>query len=57
MVHVHRVGGVVEQPVGSSLFRELGQDGLVLEIDQGDFGHAARKPTLLYLYPTPKEAS
>jgi len=45
---VQRWGGVVEQPLGSSLFREYG-DGLAVQmINQRDFGHRALKPTLLY---------
>lgn len=39
---VERFGGVVEQPVGSSLF----QVGEV--VNQSDFGHLALKPTKLY---------
>lgn len=45
---VHRWGGVVEQPVGSSLFREYGGAGWITEVNQGDWGHRALKPTLLY---------
>lgn len=45
---VHRWGGVVEHPVGSSLFMEHGLDGVVERINQADFGHMAMKPTLLY---------
>jgi len=49
---VHRVGGVVEQPVGSSLFREYGCEcGLVEQVDQADFGHPIKKPTLLFWHP------
>jgi len=46
MVHVW--GGIVEHPVGSSLFREHGRGGEILKFDQGDFGHRVPKPTLLY---------
>ena len=46
---VHRYGGVVEQPLGSSLFTEHGRPGHILErVNQGDYGHLARKATLLY---------
>lgn len=49
---VHRWGGVVEHPVGSSLFAEHGTAaGMLLCVNQGDFGHYAIKPTLLYLVP------
>jgi hypothetical protein len=47
---VHRWGGIVEQPLGSSLFREHGKDGHILQFDQGDWGHLAKKPTLIYVY-------
>ncbi len=46
---VHRWGGVIEQPLGSTLFQEHGRDGAVIEqVSQGDFGHMAPKKTLLY---------
>jgi len=45
---VHRWGGVVEQPVGSSLFREHGDGRRVEVVNQFDFGHMALKPTMLY---------
>lgn len=49
MTLVHRYGGVVEQPVGSCLFRLFGKPGAVIErINQGDYGLKAPKPTLLY---------
>ncbi len=51
MALVHRYGGIVEHPVGSSLFREHGRVGaLVLKVNQNDWGHPALKPTLLYLW-------
>jgi len=46
---VHRYGGVVEQPLGSSLFRKHGRAGHILErVNQGDYGHLGQKATLLY---------
>lgn len=45
---VHQFGGVVEQPVGSKLFREYGQGGRIEKIDQKDFGHQSIKATILY---------
>jgi len=45
---VHRWGGVVEQPAGSQLFKMHGRGGVVEKVSQGDFGHLARKDTLLY---------
>ncbi len=51
---VHRWGGVIEQPVGSTLFAEHGREGALIErVNQGDFGHAAEKATLLY-FATPQ---
>jgi hypothetical protein len=51
---VHRWGGVIEHPVGSHLFRQWGKtplEGVTVElVNQGDFGHLAVKPTLLYWY-------
>ncbi len=45
----HRWGGVVEHPLGSLLFKEHGRKGAEIEvIDQSDFGHQARKQTILY---------
>lgn len=46
---VHRWGGVVEQPVGSQLFDLHGRGGSIEVVNQGDYGHQALKPTLLYL--------
>lgn len=48
MRQVHAYGGVVEQPVGSSLFKEYGGRGIVTSVFQYDYGHAALKPTILY---------
>ena len=45
---VHRWGGVIEQPLGSTLFQEHGRGGEVEMIKQGDHGHLAEKATLLY---------
>lgn len=48
---VHSFGGCVEQPVGSSLFRDHGKPGAVIEkVEQSLYGHQARKPTLLYFW-------
>ena len=46
---VHRWGGIVEQPVGSSLFREHGAGGKIEKVNQGDYGHLGQKATLLYV--------
>lgn len=48
MRFVHLFGGVVEQPLGSSLFREHGRGGVIEVIDQSDYGFEAQKRTLLY---------
>lgn len=50
MEFVERYGGVVEQPLGSELFRLHGRWwGQTLElVNQADFCHMALKPTLLY---------
>jgi hypothetical protein len=58
MEMVHRWGGIVEQPSGSRLFREHGRGGTILRVNQGDYGHPARKATHLYVIaphqrPTP----
>ena len=55
---VRQFGGVLEHPVGSGLFSVLAlpkpgglpdaHGGRTMRIDQCDFGHRARKPTLLY---------
>lgn len=46
---VHYYGGCVEQPVGSSLFREHGLPDVPVEtVNQSLFGHQAIKATLLY---------
>ncbi len=54
---VHRFGGVVEQPVGSRLFREHGEwwGHEAEQVDQVDYGHLAQKATLLYWVLKPKE--
>lgn len=46
---VHQYGGVVEQPRGSTLFKEYGTTGQVLRVMQHDYGHLALKPTDLYV--------
>lgn len=46
---VHRWGGIVEQPVGSSLFKEYGMGGVTFQLDQYCFGHLAKKNTILYM--------
>jgi hypothetical protein len=45
---VHRWGGVIEHPVGSSLFRDHGRGGRIERVNQSDWGHLCLKPTLLY---------
>lgn len=45
---VHRWGGVVEQPLGSCLFREHGDGRAVEVVDQSAYGHMIRKRTQLY---------
>lgn len=49
MQMVHRWGGVVEQPLGSRLFREHGDGRKVLRFKQSLFGFPAPKPTILYV--------
>lgn len=49
MSHVHQWGGIVEQPLGSELFALHGGPGRIAKVNQGDFGHLALKPTLLYI--------
>ena len=51
MRHVHRWGGVVEHPAGSTLFREYGEDGVIERVTQWHFGMPCLKPTLLYWHP------
>lgn len=47
---VRKYGGVLEHPLGSSLFREAGIPASHLWcVNQVDWGHRALKPTLLYL--------
>lgn len=50
--HCERVGGVVEQPVGSRLFRGRSL-GTVVRVRQCLFGHPAEKDTLLYVVARP----
>ena len=51
---VHRWGGIVEQPVGSSLFREHGLPaGTIEKVNQGVHGHPSIKATNLYIWRTP----
>lgn len=39
MHFVHKWGGVVEHPVGSSLFKDLGDHGRIEIVNQSDYGH------------------
>lgn len=49
VAQAHLYGGVVEHPIGSSLFDEYGREGATLDmISQFDFGHLADKRTWLY---------
>jgi hypothetical protein len=45
---VHRWGGIVEQPLGSQLFKLHGDGRAVQRILLSDFGFGAPKPTILY---------
>ena len=56
---IRKVGGVLEHPSGSKIFKQLPEigevdecGGFVIEIDQYDFGHVARKATKLYIVGT-----
>ena len=61
---IRQNGGVLEHPVGSSLWMDQGLpmpgecddrfSGYTIEIDQYDFGHPCRKRTLLYIVGCPK---
>lgn len=62
MAMVRRFGGVVEHPVASDLWKESGcrspgirddHGGILITLNQGDFGHGATKATALYLVNTP----
>lgn len=55
---IRRIGGVLEHPAGSSLFKEMGislkgkpdqYGGYIISIDQSWFGHRAQKKTYLYI--------
>lgn len=49
IAQAHLWGGVVEQPLGSTLFRDHGRPAARIEkVRQGDFGHPCQKWTLLY---------
>lgn len=49
---VHHYGGVVEQPVGSTLFYRHGRiSGSIIRVNQFDYGHRTIKPTMLYFHP------
>jgi len=59
---VRRLGGVLEHPAGSKLFKEHLPDvgmfpdlsgGYTILIDQFDFGHVAHKSTKLYICGVP----
>lgn len=58
MAMVRRFGGVVEHPVSSGLWSAAGclspgirdhHGGVLITLNQGDYGHRAPKPTGLYL--------
>lgn len=59
VAQVRAFGGVLEHPVGSGLWKHCalpkpgaGRDawgGFTVEVNQCDWGHPARKPTLLYI--------
>lgn len=59
---VRRFGGVLEHPRGSTFFRTLPKPGelpdehggYTLEVSQCDWGHPARKRTLLYVVGVPR---
>lgn len=62
MSMVRRFGGVLEHPVASDLWKETGcrtvgirddHGGILITVNQGDFGHGATKATGLYLVGTP----
>lgn len=52
---VHTFGGIVEQPLGSTLFQELGTVGKIESVNQADYGHLANKATLLYVVARPQD--
>ncbi len=52
---VHKFGGVVEHPLGSSLFKDYGKGGEVQKIMQSDYGHQSHKATLLYWVKNPSK--
>ena len=63
MASIWTNGGILEHPKGSRLFQYCGvptdgsldpYGGYVLEIDQWDFGHVARKATYLYINGVPR---
>jgi hypothetical protein len=46
---VQKLGGIVEHPSGSKLWKIDHENGFVIEIDQYDFGHVAHKKTKLFI--------
>jgi hypothetical protein len=51
MLLVHKFGGVVEQPRSSNLFDTFGcACGMLMEVDQVDFGHPSIKATRLFVH-------